>query len=42
MTERYGQPEITAEGYRAMVSDIEAMLRVGFVVKEGVVYKHEK
>lgn len=27
MTERYGQPEITAEGYRTMVSDIEEMLR---------------
>ena len=27
MTERYGQPEITAEGYRTMVSDVEAMLR---------------
>jgi exopolyphosphatase/guanosine-5'-triphosphate,3'-diphosphate pyrophosphatase len=27
MTERYGQPEITREGYRAMVSDVEAMLR---------------
>jgi len=27
MTERYGQPEITSEGYRTMVSDVEAMLR---------------
>lgn len=27
MTERYGQPEITSERYRAMVSDVEAMLR---------------
>ena len=27
MTERYGQPEITAEGYRTMVSDVETMLR---------------
>ena len=27
MTERYGEPEISKEGYRAMVSDVEAMLR---------------
>jgi len=27
MTERYGQPEITAAGYRSMVSDVETMLR---------------
>jgi len=27
MTERYGQPEITEDGYRAMVSDVAAMLR---------------
>lgn len=27
MTERYGKPEITDEGYRTMVSDVEAMLR---------------
>lgn len=35
MTERYGQPEITTEGYRAMVSDIEAMLRP-FDEKHGI------
>jgi exopolyphosphatase/guanosine-5'-triphosphate,3'-diphosphate pyrophosphatase len=27
MTERYGQPEISADGYRTLVSDVEAMLR---------------
>ena len=27
MTERYGQPEFSADDYRTMVSDIEAMLR---------------